>query len=116
AEAQLDRFLVRVSLGYPSIDEEAKMLERLQRSHPIDDLRPVVAAADFIACQEAVREIYVDPRVRKYVLEVVAATRQHDDLHLGGSPRASIGLFRTGQAYAAIGGRAIRLSPRAWTI
>jgi MoxR-like ATPase len=104
-EAQLDRFLVRLSLGYPNIEEEAKMLERLQHSHPIDELRPVVSAADFLACQEAVREIYVDPRVRNYALEIVAATRQHDDLHLGGSPRASIALFRTGQAYAAIGGR-----------
>ncbi len=104
-EAQLDRFLVRLSLGYPGIEEEGKMLERLQHSHPIDDLRPVVQAADFLACQETVRDIYVDPRVRNYVLEVVTATRNHDDLHLGGSPRASIALFRTGQAYAAIAGR-----------
>jgi MoxR-like ATPase len=88
------------------IDPEGTFpLPEAQLDRPIDDLRPVVPAAEFLACQEAVREIYVDPRVRKYILEIVAATRQHDDLHLGGSPRASIALFRTGQAYAAIGGR-----------
>jgi MoxR-like ATPase len=104
-EAQLDRFLVRLSLGYPTLDEEGRMLERLQKSHPIDDLAPVISAADFQTAQQTVREIYVDPRVRKYILEIIQATRSHDDLHLGGSPRASIALFRTGQAFAAIGGR-----------
>src|SRR5688500_2659185 len=64
-EAQLDRFLIRLSLGYPSIEEEGKMLERLQHSHPIDDLNPVVPAADVLACQQAVREVYVDERVRR---------------------------------------------------
>jgi MoxR-like ATPase len=104
-EAQLDRFLVRLSLGYPTMAEEGKMLERLQHGHPIDDLSPVVSAADFVACQQAVREVYVDARVRKYLLQLIEATRQHEDLHLGGSPRASIALFRTGQALAAISGR-----------
>jgi MoxR-like ATPase len=104
-EAQLDRFLIRLSLGYPSMDEEGKMLERLQRSHPIDDLQPVVSAADFLACQQAVREIYLDDRVRRYLLSVVEATRFHDDVQLGGSPRASIALFRMGQALAAVSGR-----------
>jgi MoxR-like ATPase len=108
-EAQLDRFLVRLSLGYPALDEEAKMLERLQRSHPIDDLAPVVSATEFQSAQQLVREIYVDPRVRKYMLEIIQATRNHDDLHLGGSPRASIALFRTGQAFAAVHGRAFVL-------
>jgi len=104
-EAQLDRFLVRLSLGYPGLEEEGKMLERLQRSHPIDDLNPVVSAAEFLACQQATREVYVDPRVRRYVLEIIKATREHDDLHLGGSPRASIALFRTAQGVAAVHGR-----------
>src|SRR5262249_49018043 len=104
-EAQLDRFLIRLSLGYPSIEEEGKMLQRLQRSHPIDDLNPVATAAEMLAAQEAVREVHVDDKVRKYVLEVVNATREHDDIHLGGSPRASIALFRTAQAMAAVGGR-----------
>jgi MoxR-like ATPase len=104
-EAQLDRFLVRLSLGYPSLAEEGKMLERLQRAHPIDDLEPVATAKNVIACQEAVREVYVDPKVRQYVLNIVHATREHDDVHLGGSPRASLALFRSVQALAAVGGR-----------
>lgn len=104
-EAQLDRFLVRLSLGYPTLEEEARMLERLQRTHPIDDLAPVVSAADLASCQLAVREVYVDPRVRKYLLEIVSATREHDDIQLGASPRASIALFRTSQAMAALAGR-----------
>lgn len=104
-EAQLDRFLVRLSLGYPSLDEESTMLERLQKSHPIDDLGPVAAAAEFVACQDAVRNVFVDPKVRRYVLELVHATRRHEDVALGGSPRASIALFRTGQALAAVEGR-----------
>src|SRR5713226_3585530 len=104
-EAQLDRFLIRLSLGYPSLEEEGKMLERLQRSHPIDDLQPVVSAAEFLASQQAVREVYIDDRVRRYLLAVVEATRFHDDVQLGGSPRASIALFRIGQALAAVNGR-----------
>jgi MoxR-like ATPase len=104
-EAQLDRFLIRLSLGYPSLEEEAKMLVRMQRGHPIDDLQPVVTAAEVITAQEAVREVHVDDKVRRYVLEIVHATREHDDVQLGGSPRASIALFRTAQALAAIGGR-----------
>jgi MoxR-like ATPase len=104
-EAQLDRFLVRLSLGYPGMDEESKMLQRLQHGHPIDDLPAVVSAADIVTCQEAIRDVFVDDKVRRYILEIVHGTRQHDDLHLGGSPRASIALFRTAQAMAAIGGR-----------
>jgi len=104
-EAQLDRFVIRLSLGYPSLEEEAKMLERLQHSHPIDDLPAVSTAAEITASQDAVREIHVDDKVRKYMLEIVHATREHHDVHLGGSPRASIALFRTAQALAAINGR-----------
>src|SRR5688572_6157202 len=78
-EAQLDRFLIRLSLGYPSLDEESKMLTRLQKGHPIDDLNPVVPAQDVIACQEAIREIHVDEKIKKYVLEVVHASRDHED-------------------------------------
>jgi MoxR-like ATPase len=104
-EAQLDRFLIRLALGYPSLEEESKMLLRLQRGHPIDDIGTVVTAADLVASQDAVREIHVDDKVRKYVLEIVHATREHADVQLGGSPRASIALFRTAQALAAIAGR-----------
>jgi MoxR-like ATPase len=108
-EAQLDRFLVRLSLGYPSLDEESDMLARLQRSHPIDDLGPVISAAEVLACQRDVREVYVDEKVRRYLLDVVHATRRHEDVSLGGSPRASLALFRTGQALAAVGGRSFVL-------
>lgn len=104
-EAQLDRFLVRLSLGYPSFDEEAKMLAKLQHGHPIDDLQPVVRAEDVMECQAAVRAVHVDAKIVKYVLDIVHASREHDDIALGGSPRASIALFRCGQALAAIGGR-----------
>ena len=104
-EAQLDRFLIRLSLGYPGIDEEARMLARLQHGHPIDDLKPVATGEEVLACQEAVRDIHVDDKVRRYILEIVHGTRMHDDVLLGGSPRASIALFRTAQALAAVGGR-----------
>lgn len=104
-EAQLDRFLVKLSLGYPSMEEESRMLQRLQHGHPIDELTPVATAAEILACQEAIRAIHVDDKVRKYILEIVHGTRKHDEVHLGGSPRASLALFRTAQARAAIGGR-----------
>src|SRR6184192_1581714 len=78
-EAQLDRFLIRLSIGYPSIEEEGKMLQRLQRSHPIDDLQPVVSAGEFLASQQAVREVHVDDKVRRYLLEIVQATREHEE-------------------------------------
>jgi MoxR-like ATPase len=104
-EAQLDRFLVRLSLGYPSFEEESKMLTRLQKGHPIDELQPVAKAEDVLACQEEIRGIHVDEKIKKYILDIVHASREHEDILLGGSPRASIALFRTGQALAAIQGR-----------
>lgn len=104
-EAQLDRFLMRFTLGYPSFEDELKMLEMLQRSHPLNQLEPVATAEELIACQKAVREIHVDPKVRAYLMQIVHLTRTHEELSLGGSPRASIALFRTSQAMAAIRGR-----------
>lgn len=108
-EAQLDRFLVRFSLGYPSLEQELKMLDMLERGHPLDKLTPVVSAADLIACQRAVREVHVDEKVRRYLMQLVHETRVHDDLALGASPRASLALFRTAQAMAAILGRSFVL-------
>lgn len=104
-EAQLDRFLLRFSLGYPALDEELKMLELLQHGHPIDSLEAVVSSDELVACQKAVRDIYVDDKVRRYLMQIVHDTRQHPDVSLGGSPRASIALFRTSQAMAALRGR-----------
>ncbi len=103
-EAQLDRFLIRLALGYPGKEEEARMLELLRQEHPIETLDAVVSAEDVIRCQQAVREIYVDPKVRDYIVELVRSTREHDDIALGGSPRASIALCRASQALAAIRG------------
>ena len=103
-EAQLDRFLIRLSLGYPGRDQEGDMLDRLQKEHPIDSLEPVVTGEDIVACQAACRNVKVDPKVRSYMLDLVYATREHDDLLLGGSPRASIAIFRASQALSAIRG------------
>ena len=104
-EAQLDRFLMKFSLGYPSMEEELKMLDLLQTSHPIDSLKEVATAEELIAAQAAVRTVHVDPKVKQYLLQIVHDTREHEDLALGGSPRASIDLFRCAQAMAAIRGR-----------
>jgi MoxR-like ATPase len=104
-EAQLDRFLVRLRLGYPSPDEEAAMLARLQLKHPIDDLQPVVTAEEILQCQQAVRSVRVDEKLNKYIVELIRRTREHSDVLLGGSPRASLALFRASQAVAAIRGQ-----------
>jgi MoxR-like ATPase len=104
-EAQLDRFLMKFQLGYPTMDEELKMLQMLEKQHPVDSLEAVVTAAELKGCQEAIKGVYVDPKVRAYLMQIVQETRQHEDLLLGASPRASIALFRCGQAMAALRGR-----------
>jgi MoxR-like ATPase len=104
-EAQLDRFLVRFSLGYPSMEEELKMLELLEHENPLDRLEQVVSAEELLAAQQAVRQIHVDPKVRRYITQIVQNTRSCGDVSLGGSPRASLALFRTAQALAAVLGR-----------
>src|SRR3954471_1300742 len=85
-EAQLDRFLMRFSLGYPSLEEELKMLEMLQQRHPIGQLKPVSSAEELVACQQAVRAVHVDDKVRRYIMQIVQRTRTSDDLNLGASP------------------------------
>ncbi len=105
-EAQLDRFMMRFTLGYPTMEEEMRMLEMLQYGHPVDTLEPVAEAAELVQAQHEIRKIHVDPRVRQYLLQIVHETRGHGDLALGGSPRATIALFRCAQAMAAIRGRA----------
>jgi len=104
-EAQLDRFMVRFSLGYPEFDDELKLLDRLQHGHPIDKLQPVLQPDELLACQKEIRNVHVDPKVRHYITEIVHSTRDHDEISLGGSPRATIALFRTSQSLAAIRGR-----------
>ena len=103
-EAQLDRFLMRMRLGYPSLQAEMLMVDRLQRGHPIETLTAVVSAEEIIASQQAIRELHVDAKVRGYVLQIVRATREHSGVVLGGSPRASLALFHAAQALAAIKG------------
>lgn len=104
-EAQLDRFLIKLSLGYPSLDDEMQMLDMLKREHPLEKLQPVITAEQLVACQRAVRTVHVDPKIRRYITEIVHASRAHHDIRLGGSPRASIALYRSSQAVAAIRGR-----------
>jgi MoxR-like ATPase len=104
-EAQLDRFLMRFTLGYPTMEEELRMLSMLERSHPLDSLQSVADASELLAAQEAIKGVRVDPRIRNYLLQIVHETRHHEDLALGGSPRATIALFRCAQAFAAIQGR-----------
>jgi len=104
-EAQLDRFFLRLSLGYPSLEEEDAMLARLQGGHPIERLAPVASPPELLAAQEAVRQVHVADDVRRYIASLVQATRRHPDAALGASPRGSIALFRAAQALAAIRGR-----------
>ena len=104
-EAQLDRFLIRLRLGYPSLDDERRILANLRRSHPIDALGQVVDGARLLALQRTVTDVYVEDSVRDYVLAIVRATREHPDVVLGSSPRGSLALYKTSQAYAAMRGR-----------
>ena len=103
-EAQLDRFLMKFSLGYPTMEEELRMLQLLEQQHPLNKLEPVIAIKELLACQEAIKSVFVDVKVRQYMLQLVQETRSHEDLALGASPRASIALFRTSQAMAALRG------------
>lgn len=104
-EAQLDRFMMRLSIGYPNILAEGDILERTRLSHPVEAVRPVTDPATILAMQEKVREIFVHERIRDYLLRLVARTRDSTHLTLGASPRASMMLFRAAQAYAAVLGR-----------
>jgi MoxR-like ATPase len=104
-EAQLDRFLMRLSIGYPSFTDENELLERLRLSHPLDALGQMANADELVAAQDAVREVFVHEKVRQYLVRIVHATRRNEDLALGASPRASIALYRASQALAAMEGR-----------
>jgi MoxR-like ATPase len=104
-EAQLDRFLMKFGLGYPNPEDELRMLASQQMGHPIDTLAEVVSAQEVVEAQRSVRTVHVDPKISQYILQIVQLSRQHEHLHLGGSPRASIALFRASQALAAVRGR-----------
>ena len=104
-EAQLDRFLMKIQLGYPSPLEELTVLSAQQYEHPVDSLRQVVRIDELIAAQDAIKLVYVAEEVKQYIVDLVTATRQHSDVYLGSSPRGSLALFRTAQARAAMAGR-----------
>ena len=99
-EAQLDRFLMRISLGYPSFSEELSVIEQQEQTHPIDGLKAVASPEDVIGLQDAAKNVYVDSTVREYIVTLIEATRDHEDVSLGASPRASLGLFRASRGLA----------------
>jgi MoxR-like ATPase len=104
-EAQLDRFMLRIRLGYPQPLEEIVILDEQKRQHPLDELEVVCSVEELRGMQSAVRDIYVDPTVADYIVRLVGATRTHPDVYLGASPRGSIALYRSGQALAGLLGR-----------
>jgi MoxR-like ATPase len=104
-EAQLDRFLMRIKIGYPSLFDEMKILELQQIRHPIEELEAVVEVDELLEVQKIIRTVYVSRPLRQYIVELTRATRENPDVYLGSSPRGSLGLFRAGQARAAIHGR-----------
>ncbi len=104
-ETQLDRFLLRLSIGYPSTADEIVIMEKQQFLHPIEQLGQVAGAEDLIRLQETVKTVYVDSLVKQYIVSVVEATRHHGAVYLGASPRGSLALFRTAQARSVIQGR-----------
>jgi MoxR-like ATPase len=104
-EAQLDRFLLRVSLGYPVEADERRLLRSLRGQHPIERIGPVAAAAEVAALSAAAAAVHVDETVEQYLLALIQATRAHPDLALGASPRGSLALYKSAQALAALRGR-----------
>ena len=104
-EAQLDRFLLHLQLGYPGLLDEIRILEKQQEQHPIENLQAVVTNEEILEAIDAVKKIYVSDAVKRYIVELTSQTRKSGDVHLGASPRGSLALFRTGQARAALSGR-----------
>lgn len=104
-EAQLDRFLIRLRMGYPDETQEGEMLARFNGANPLADLQPVADGSEILELQHLVQQVYVDPVLSNYIVQLVQATRQHTDVELGASPRATMGLYRCSQAIAAIQGR-----------
>jgi MoxR-like ATPase len=104
-EAQLDRFLIRMSMGYPGRAGELEMLDRQHRAHPLDALKQVVRVEDLQLAQDLVKEVHVAPPIREYIVSLVEATRNHDDVYLGASPRGSLALYNSARAWAALHGR-----------
>jgi len=104
-EAQLDRFFLRLQLGYPSEEQEIAILDAQRVQHPLETLEQVMSAEDLVGAQRRIHDIHLAPAVKKYIVSVVSATRSHPDVYLGASPRGSLALTRASQAYAAVRGR-----------
>ncbi len=104
-EAQLDRFLIRLSLGYPALEDEIQVIRNLKKQHPIDALGQVATAAELLALSDQISDVHVDESLERYILALVRATRAHLDVALGASTRGSLALYKTAQALAALRGR-----------
>jgi MoxR-like ATPase len=104
-EAQLDRFLLRIQLGYPAKDEEIEILDRQQFVHPIEALEQAVTVEEMLAAQRAIKEVYLDSLVKEYIVEIGHRTRIHPDVYLGASTRGALAIYRLSQARAAMFGR-----------
>ena len=104
-EAQLDRFILRIRLGYVSKEEEANILSAQQFKHPLEDLAQVLSHEELVQLQDVVKDVYVDDSIKTYIISIIDATRNHPDVYLGASPRGSLALYKTGQALAALLGR-----------
>ncbi|WP_404451299.1 MoxR family ATPase [Virgibacillus necropolis] len=101
-EAQLDRFLLKLKMGYPSYDNELEMLDRTSMEHPIDNIKAVINREELVEIQDAVKDVYIDKNVQKYIINLVTATRKHSSIYLGVSPRGSIALMRAAKALAYV--------------
>ncbi len=104
-EAQLDRFILRLKLGYPSPNDELAMLDSQQYKHPLNDLQQVASVEELMGAIKAVRSVFVNDDMKRYIIEIVTATRNHPDIYLGASPRGALALYRVAQARAAVAGR-----------
>jgi len=104
-EAQLDRFLMRIRLGYPDHGDEIAILDSQQYVHPLTKIEQVVDVEELTTVQEKLKDVYVDPLVKRYIVDIITQTRRHPDIYLGASPRGSLALYRTGQARSAMLGR-----------
>ncbi len=104
-EAQLDRFLMRIRIGYPTFSNEIEILELQQLKHPIEAIQSVVSSDEIKTIQEIIKNVYISSAVKRYIVELTRATREHNDVYLGASPRGSLGLYRVSQAKAATLGR-----------
>jgi MoxR-like ATPase len=104
-EAQLDRFLIRIRLGYPEADDEIRVLDRQQHQHPFEELKQAVSLEELLEAQKAIKDVFVSQPVKRYIVELTRQSRLHNEVYLGASPRGSLALYRTGQTIAALKGR-----------